>query len=41
MIKKAKVALAVLGYLMLIKVFLMDIDFGSDTSGLDIIFGNE
>jgi hypothetical protein len=40
MIGRSQSLLKLLGYMMLVKAFLMDIDFGSDTSGLDIIFGN-
>jgi RHS repeat-associated protein len=32
--------LKILGYLMLVKTFLMDLDFGDGISGLDIFFGN-
>jgi len=39
-ISAGQTLLRVLGYMMIVKAFLMDIDFGSDRSGLDILFGN-
>ena len=38
-IKAGQGPLKLLGYMMIVKAFLMDIDFGDGQSGLDIIFG--
>ena len=39
-IRGGQTVLKVLGYMMIVKAFLMDIDFGSDQSGLDMLLSD-